>query len=159
ARRDATRQGRLRRLLAVCLSPSTEVSMTTFSSNDSVRRVRAPVFAAATLALAAGACVAASHREGPAIANAPKVDATDLFMFRSYEPGREGYVTILADYIPFQDPQGGPNFYTFDDKALYEIHVDNNGDGQEDITFQFRFKNASKSTTLSVGGKSVRIPL
>ena len=48
--------------------------------------------------------------------------------------------------MPFQDPQGGPNFYMFDPNALYEIHVDNNGDAKEDISFQFRFKNTSKGT-------------
>ena len=70
--------------------------------------------AAATLALslsallvASSAAWASSHREAPYIAGQPKVDATDLYMFRSYETGREGYVTILANYQPFQDPQGG----------------------------------------------------
>ena len=89
----------------------------------------------------------------------PSVDATDLYMFRSYEAGRDKYVTILANYIPFQDPQGGPNFYQFNPDALYEIHVDNNGDAVEDITFQFRFKSTSKATPLTVGGKQIEIPL
>ena len=66
---------------------------------------------------------------------------------------------MIANFIPFQDPQGGPNFYQFDENALYEIHVDNNGDAKEDITFQFRFKNTSKQTALTIGGKSVKIPL
>ena len=69
-------------------------------------------------------------------------------MFRSYASGRQDYVTLIANYIPFQDPQGGPNFYQFDPNALYEIHIDNNGDAKEDITFQFRFKNTSKDTAL-----------
>jgi hypothetical protein len=103
--------------------------------------------------------IASSHREAPNITSIPKVDATDLYMFRSYESGRQDYVTILANYMPFQDPQGGPNFYMFDEKALYEIHIDNNGDGKEDITFQYRFKNTSKGTALTVGGKQVKIPL
>jgi hypothetical protein len=107
----------------------------------------------------ASAAFASSHREGPYIAGQPKVDATDLYMFRSYESGRQGFVTILANYMPFQDPQGGPNFYMFDPNALYEIHIDNNGDAVEDITFQFRFENTSKDTALTVGGKSVKIPL
>ena len=102
---------------------------------------------------------ASSHREAPFLTNAPKVDGTDFFMFRSYAPGRDGYVTMIANFIPFQDPQGGPNFYQFDQNALYEIHVDNDGDAKEDITFQFRFKNTSKHTALNVGGKSVMIPL
>jgi hypothetical protein len=93
------------------------------------------------------------------IASQPKVDATDLYAFRSYEPGRQDFVTILANYIPFQDPQGGPNFHMFDPNALYEIHIDNNGDAVEDLTFQFRFTNTSRDQALSVGGKSTRIPL
>ena len=102
---------------------------------------------------------ASSHREAPFLTSAPKVDGTDFYMFRSYAPGREGYVTMIANFIPFQDPQGGPNFYQFDPNALYEIHIDNNGDAKEDVTFQFRFKNASKKTTFSVGGKPIAIPL
>ena len=100
-----------------------------------------------------------SHREAPFLTNAPKVDGTDFYMFRSYAPGREGYVTMIANFIPFQDPQGGPNFYQFDQNGLYEIHIDNNGDAKEDVTFQFRFKNTSKKTALPVGGKQVLIPL
>jgi hypothetical protein len=102
---------------------------------------------------------ASSHREAPFLTNAPKVDGTDFYMFRSYEAGRQDYVTLLANYIPFQDPQGGPNFYQFDQNALYEIHIDSNGDAQEDITFQFRFKNTSKRAALPVGDKQVLIPL
>ena len=114
---------------------------------------------AATAACSAGVSLASSHREGPYITSQPKVDGTDLYMFRSYESGRQNFVTILANYIPFQDPQGGPNFYMFDPNALYEIHIDNNGDAVEDISFQFQFKNTSKATTLTVGGKAVKIPL
>lgn len=102
---------------------------------------------------------ASSHREAPFLTNAPKVDGTDFYMFRSYAPGREGFVTMIANFIPFQDPQGGPHFYQFDQNALYEIHVDNNGDAKEDLTFQFRFKNTSKRTTVTIGGKPVLIPL
>ncbi|MBG9388651.1 DUF4331 domain-containing protein [Caenimonas aquaedulcis] len=108
---------------------------------------------------AASVAFASSHREGPYITSQPKVDGTDFYMFRSYEPGRQGFVTMLANYQPFQDPQGGPNFYMFDPNALYEIHVDNNGDAVEDMTFQFRFNNASKDGALAVGGKQTKIPL
>lgn len=107
----------------------------------------------------AGSAIASSHREAPTIAMEPSVDGTDFYMFRSYETGRQDFVTLVADYIPFQDPQGGPNFYQFNPNALYEIHVDNNGDGQEDITFQFRFTSTSKATPLPVGGKQIKIPL
>ena len=113
----------------------------------------------ATLLVAMPAAHASSHREAPYITGSPKLDATDLYMFRSYETGRENFVTILANYMPFQDPQGGPNFHMFSPEGLYEIHIDNNGDAVEDITFQFRFSNTSKATALTVGGKAVKIPL
>ncbi|MCG2594614.1 DUF4331 domain-containing protein [Ramlibacter sp. XY19] len=103
--------------------------------------------------------MASSHREAPFVAGQRQVDATDLYMFRSYETGRQDYVTIIANYIPFQDPQGGPNFYMFDPNALYEIHIDNNGDAQEDLSLQFRFTNTSKDAALTVGGKATKIPL
>lgn len=107
----------------------------------------------------APAALASSHREAPFIAKMPKVDATDFYMFRSYEPGRAGFVTLIANYQPLQDPYGGPNYFTLDQNALYEIHIDNNGDAKEDLTFQFRFRNTSKDIALNVGGKSVPIPL
>ncbi|MBA3392141.1 MAG: DUF4331 domain-containing protein [Deltaproteobacteria bacterium] len=82
---------------------------------------------------------ASSHREAPYITERPKVDATDLYLFNSYETGRDQYVTLLANFQPLQDPYGGPNYFTMDPDALYEIHVDNNGDAIEDITFRFDF--------------------
>jgi hypothetical protein len=128
-----------------------------FQAGRSLRTLSVAASAlAASLALPAHA---SSHREAPNISMNPSVDATDLYMFRSYETGRAAYVTILADYIPFQDPQGGPNFFMFNPNALYEIHIDNNGDGVEELTFQFRFNNTSKATALNVGGKQVKIPL
>ncbi|WP_426104245.1 DUF4331 domain-containing protein [Massilia sp. TSP1-1-2] len=123
------------------------------------RNCLAAMLSSLVLAGAYAPAEASSHREAPFLTNAPKVDGTDFYMFRSYAPGREAYVTMIANYIPFQDPQGGPNFYQFDQNALYEIHIDNNGDAKEDITFQFRFKNTSKKTALDIGGKSVLIPL
>ena len=68
---------------------------------------------------------ASSHREAPAITETPKVDGTDFYMFRSYEPGRSGFVTFIANYQPLQDAYGGPNYFTMDPDALYEIHIDN----------------------------------
>ena len=115
--------------------------------------------AAFLLTAVAGAALASSHREAPFLSGQPQVDGTDLYMFRSYETNRQDFVTILANYQPFQDPQGGPNFYMFNPKALYEIHIDNVGDGVEHMTFQFQFQNTSKSTALNVGGKNVKIPL
>ncbi|HZH06640.1 MAG TPA: DUF4331 domain-containing protein, partial [Lautropia sp.] len=112
-----------------------------------------------TLAAATTLGFASSHREGPFVAMQPTVDATDLYLFRSYESGRQDFVTVIANYIPFQDPQGGPNFYQFNPDALYEIHFDNNGDAKPDLTFQFRFDNVSKATALPIGDKQVKIPL
>ncbi|MBM7424029.1 DUF4331 domain-containing protein [Spongiibacter marinus] len=86
--------------------------------------------------------MASSHREAPFIAGSPKVDGTDFYMFRSYEAGREGFVTLIANYQPLQDAYGGPNYFTMDPQALYEIHIDNDGDAIEDLTFQFQFANA-----------------
>ena len=102
---------------------------------------------------------ASSHREAPFITRMPKVDATDLYMFRSYETGRADFVTLIANYYPLQDSYGGPNYFMMDPDALYEIHLDNNGDAREDISFQFRFKNNLKDTQLAIGGKNVSIPL
>ncbi|AVR99053.1 hypothetical protein C9I28_05290 [Pseudoduganella armeniaca] len=110
-------------------------------------------------ALLPAAVQASSHREAPFVTSIPKADATDFYMFRSYEPGRDKFVTLLANYVPLQDPYGGPNFFMMDPNALYEIHVDNNGDAKEDITFQFRFTNTNKDAQFTVGGKKVSIPL
>lgn len=82
---------------------------------------------------------ASSHREAPLITADPLADNTDVYAFRSTEAGRDGFVTLIANWIPFQEPTGGPHFYKFDDTVLYEIKIDNTGDGLEDITYQFRF--------------------
>jgi hypothetical protein len=79
-----------------------------------------------------------SHREAPKISKDQVADNTDLYAFVS--PDKPETATILANYIPLQEPAGGPNFNTFGDDVLYEIVIDNNGDGIEDITYQFRFK-------------------
>ncbi|TMI27012.1 DUF4331 domain-containing protein [Candidatus Bathyarchaeota archaeon] len=78
-----------------------------------------------------------SHREAPRISKDPVADNTDLYAFVS--PDKPDSVTILASYIPLEEPAGGPNFNAFGDDVLYEILIDNNGDGKEDITYQFRF--------------------
>src|SRR6187431_2372951 len=93
------------------------------------------------LVLPAGEAAASSHREAPFITKNPKVDGTDFYMFKSYEPGRGDYVTLIANYQPLQDAYGGPNYFTMDPEALYELHIDNNGDAREDMTFQVRFRN------------------
>ena len=78
-----------------------------------------------------------SHREAPEISRDPVADSTDVYAFVS--PDNPGTVTLIANYIPLQLPSGGPNFYEFGDDVLYEIHIDNNGDGLAEISYQFRF--------------------
>ena len=125
---------------------------------------------AAAVASTAGLALASSHREAPFITTSPKVDGTDFYMFRSYEGvaadgsgGRSDYVTLIANYVPLQAPYGGPNYFSLDPNALYEIHVDNNGDANEDITFQFRFNNKLNNVQVPVGTgtlqKMTSIPL
>ncbi|MEM8960914.1 MAG: DUF4331 domain-containing protein [Acidobacteriota bacterium] len=94
---------------------------------------------------------ASSHREAPAILGSPQVDGTDFYMFRSYEPGREGFVTLIANYNPLQDPYGGPNYFPLDSDAFYDIHISNDGDAVEDITFRFKFTQNLAGISLSVG--------
>lgn len=115
--------------------------------------------AVAGLCISAGAANASSHREAPFITEVPKVDGTDFYMFRSYETGREGFVTLIANYLPLQDAYGGPNYFDLDDDAIYEIHIDNDGDAVEDLTFRFDFQDVNQDFTLSVGGNDVAIPL
>src|SRR5215475_13401887 len=78
-----------------------------------------------------------SHREAPEISKDPVADSTDLYAFVS--PDRSHTVTLIANYLPLQEPPGGPNFYPFGDDVLYEIHIDTTGDARADITYQFRF--------------------
>jgi hypothetical protein len=122
---------------------------------------RRAAYAAIPLAIAAlaGTALASSHREAPFITTAPKVDGTDFYMFMSYEQGRSDYVTVIANYQPLQAPYGGPNYFKMDPNALYEIHLDNNGDAKEDLSFQFRFQNKFNNVSLPIGGKNVSIPL
>ena len=78
-----------------------------------------------------------SHREAPEISKDPVADSTDVYAFVS--PDQPDTVTLIANYVPLQGPAGGPNFYEFGDDVLYEIHIDNDGDGYADVTYQFRF--------------------
>lgn len=114
---------------------------------------------AVVAASVAGGALASSHREAPFISTRPSVDGTDFYMFNSYESGRPGYVTLIANYVPLQDPQGGPNYFALDDSALYEISIDNTGSGKANLTFQFRFTTTTQGLTVPVGAKSVPVPL
>ena len=115
--------------------------------------------AIASLLFGSTVALASSHREAPLITQSPKLDGTDFYMFRSYESGRAGYVTFLANYEPLQDPYGGPNYFSLDPGAVYSIKIDNDGDAREDITFEFRFRNNYQNLTIPVGGVNVPVPL
>ena len=106
-----------------------------------------------------GAALGSSHREAPAITKTPKVDGTDFYMFRSYETGREGYVTFIANYQPFESAYGGPNYFLLDPSAAYQINIDNNGDARSDLTLQFRFRNDYQNIAIPVNGVNVAVPL
>ena len=123
---------------------------------SSVTHVRKPLIAA--LAFAAGAVAivllvvygpgphgakASSHAEAPLIGQDPRADNTDLYAFVS--PEDTSKVTMIANYIPLEAPASGPNFYSFDDSALYEIKVDQDGDGRADVGYQFTFTTQTRN--------------
>ncbi len=129
-----------------------------------MRKVTVGLVAVVLMATAGNTMSGSSHREAPGIAKTPKVDGTDFYMFRSYEPNgpnyvSANYVTLLANYIGLEDAYGGPNFFMLDENAVYEIHVDNNGNGVEDITFQFQFTRTQKNLAVMVGDKMTPVPL
>jgi hypothetical protein len=128
-----------------------------------MKRNSSCLVAAAVAALLPFAASASSHREAPNIARFPTVDSTDFYLFNSYQADRAGYVTMLANYIPLQQPYGGPNYFALDPSALYEIHIDNDGDAVENLTFQFRFSNKladnNRGQRLDIAGSQVAIAL
>ena len=85
-----------------------------------------------------GGVLASSHREAPLIAGDPSADNTDLYAF--VNPSDPTKLTIIANYVPLQEPAGGPNFFPFDPTVRYEIKVDNNGDAKADVTYRFKFQ-------------------
>lgn len=88
-------------------------------------------------AISALAASGSSHREAPLISQDPAVGATDVYAF--VDPSDPSKVNLIANYYPFQEPAGGPNFYRFADEAIYEINIDNDGNARRDITFRFQF--------------------
>lgn len=99
--------------------------------------------------------LASSHAEAPLISMDRFADNTDTYAFRSVEPGREGFVTLIANYIPLQEPGGGPQYFRWDDTVLYEIKIDNTGDGLEDIKYQFQFSTQTLNGETILGQSTV----
>jgi hypothetical protein len=91
------------------------------------------------------AMFASSHREALLITEDPTMDNTDVYAFVS--PDASGTVTLIANYIPLEEPGMAPNYYNFSPSGVYEIHIDNNGDGKEDITYQFQFRTDLRSSS------------
>ncbi|MGW3953855.1 DUF4331 domain-containing protein [Streptomyces sp. NPDC004752] len=99
--------------------------------------------AAGVATLEPGAASASSHREAPLISGAPQYDNTDVYAFVS--PDEPDTTTVIANWIPFEEPAGGPNFYTFADDAQYDLHIDNNGDAQGELLFRYTFTTHRKN--------------
>src|SRR5262245_42306759 len=170
ARRAIRSRGRSRRALAATLGGAHPTSSAPMQAHH---LLPIPFLAALGLAIqpkgslppasAAAPALPSSHREAPFVTEHPKVDATDFYLFRSYEPGREDTVMVIANYIPLEAPYGGPNYFFTGAEALYEIPTDNDGDALEDLTFQFRFQNEFQGATLEIGPegdkKTVPVPL
>ncbi len=100
-----------------------------------------------------------SHREAPEISKDPVADNTDLYAFVS--PDRPDTVTLIANFIPLQSPDGGPNFYEFGDDVLYSINIDNNGDGKPDVSYQFTLRHQGpqrRTRSCTTPGRSSRSP-
>jgi hypothetical protein len=106
-------------------------------------------------AIAATNVFASSHSEAPLTARDRFADNTDTYAFRSIEKGREDFVTLIANYIPFQQPSAGPHFFRWDDTVLYEIKIDNTGDGMEDVVYQFQFVTQVRNGNTVLGQGAV----
>ena len=118
------------------------------------QRVLAILAAGATAAssaalLAPATSTASSHREAPYTLSDPQADNTDTYAFVS--PENPDTVTLMANFQGFQEPAQGPNFYPFDNKARYEIHIDNNGDAKPDVTYRWSFKDVDNRGTADRG--------
>ncbi|MFD8523301.1 DUF4331 domain-containing protein [Streptomyces capillispiralis] len=99
--------------------------------------------AAGVTALEPEAASASSHREAPLISGTPQYDNTDLYAFVS--PDKPDTTTIIANWIPFEEPAGGPNFFTFAEDARYDLHIDHDGDAQGDLLFRYTFRTHTKN--------------
>jgi putative cell wall-binding protein len=120
-------------------------------ARPSRRRGRAPIaLLAATATGLSGVALlgpatgsASSHREAPYTAGDPRIDNTDVYAFVS--PDKADSVTLVANFYPFQEPDGGPNFYRFDDEAQYNVNIDNNGDALADVVYRWTFDSTYRN--------------
>ena len=94
-------------------------------------------------AIAVPLSIGSSHREAPGTSIDPTVDDTDIYAFTANDA--PGSLTVVSNWIPFEDPAGGPNFYGFDPAARYYVNVDNTGDGKPDVRYLFKFKTRVKN--------------
>lgn len=113
----------------------------------------AALLALSLSALAPGSSEASSHREAPLTAADPQIDNTDVYAFVS--PDNPSTVTLISNWVPFQEPAGGPNFYPFGKGVRYDINIDNDGDAKPDIKYRWVFSNhyRSKNTFLYSTGQ------
>jgi hypothetical protein len=105
-----------------------------------------------TVALAPRFALGASHREAPLIALDAPADITDVFMFRSYEAGKDDKIVLIMNVFPGGEPSSGPNYFTFDPNVRYAFNIDNDGDGKaEDIVFEFEFRTEIRGLVDQLG--------
>src|SRR2546425_2919289 len=109
-----------------------------FKGGRAVRKLSLIAAMVAAALVAAALSLGSSHREAPNTSQDPTADDTDVYAFVANDA--PGTLTVVANWIPFEDPAGGPNFYNFDPRADYYINVDNTGDGRYDVRYQFKFK-------------------
>src|SRR5688572_3922197 len=103
-----------------------------------MRKLLIVLAALTAAAVAAALSFGSSHREAPRILKDPTADNTDVWAFTA--PDAPDSLTVVANWIPFQDPAGGPNFYPLDENARYYVKIDNTGDGYEDVAYRWKFK-------------------
>jgi hypothetical protein len=148
--REVTRRGRAEGPAVPAVDP-----LDPFSQGGNVlgKRMRSRALAAAaSIAVGAGLFAglgpltsdASSHREAPLVAADPQIDATDLYAFVS--PDRPSTVTIISNWIPFQEPAGGPNFFSWAPGVHYDIKIDNDGNAKPDLIYRWVFRNHYRNT-------------
>ena len=126
-------------------------------NKKSLKMIRIFFVLAMCLSLSGLPTFASSHGEAPLISMDRFADNTDTYAFRSVEAGRDGFVTLIANYIPLQEPTGGPQFFRWDDTVLYEIKIDNTGDGLEDIVYQWQFTTQTVNPRTVLGHSTINL--